>query len=277
MAPSNSPVPMTDAGTSAQAKATYAKVAATYDEGYRSPRWDVYDHVTRATFAPWLPPPGGRVLDAGAGTGKWALEFLARGDHVTLLDPAPEMLDVARGKVAAAGLSERAAFVVGGIDRIELPDASFDFVFCEGDPLSYCDDRHGAAREILRVLRPGGAFYASCDSRWYAALIALASGDSARLEGAVQDGRSADPYGAPVHAFHPQELRDLFAGIGAVDVRVLGKVSLLNFVAEQRVGPLLADPAFRERVLEVETRMAADPASAGLAGHLQVVGRKPQA
>ena len=267
---------MAQEATSAQGtRETYAKVAATYDEGFRAPRWEAYDHVTRVTFAPLLPPPGGRALDAGAGTGRWSLELLAKGLRVTLLDPSPEMLEVARAKVKEAGHAERADFLVGGIERIDAPDGAYDFVFSEGDPLSYVADAASAARELMRVLRPGGAFYVSCDSRWWAVLSGLAAQDAPRLAAALDEGRSVDPYGVPVRAFYPDELRDLFVAAGAEDVRVCAKVGFLNFFPDAALAKMLADPALRARALQAEETLAADPASAGFAGHLQVVGRKP--
>lgn len=256
------------------AAGTYDELAEGYDRGYVGPRWDVYDEVTMASAAPTLPAQGGSILDAGAGSGKFALKFLELGHRVTLLDPSEGMLAQARRKVEARGFADRARFVVGGIEKMEFPDAAFDAVFCEGDPLSYCmSDTRGAAAELLRVLKPGGGFYVSVDNRWNAAVARFAMGQADLAFAAALEGRSTDPYGAPVHAFDPEELRALFDGLGAKDVRVAGKIAFTIFMSDEALAKALT-PENRKRFLELEIRLAREPAAAALGGHIHVTGRK---
>ena len=254
----------------------YDAIAASYDQGYEGLRWDLYDAVTMDVANSFLPPPPSRVLDAGAGSGKFALKLLARGHHVTLLDPSARMLDEADAKLRRAGLAQRAQIVQGTIEAMRFPDASFDFVFCEGDPLSYCIDTHAAAaREIIRVLRPGGGFYASVDNRGFATLAILAGGHVEDGFGVARSGRALDPYGTPVHAFGASELRALFEDAGAADVRVSGKVVFAHMMPDATLLPMLADPATRERFHALEIASGRDPSMAALASHLHVVGRRP--
>lgn len=254
----------------------YSSVAQDYDAGYEGPYWEVYDAVTMETASRVMPSAGGRVLDAGAGTGKFALRLIERGFDVTLLDPSAKMLDAARRKLAAAGRSARAEFLVGDIRKMDLPDASFDAVFCEGDPLSYCGDAHpDAAREIFRVLRPGGGFYVSCDSKWWTALLQFANDAPEAAMHGLDTAQALDRYGIPVRTFEPRELRALFEGIGAVDVEVCAKVTVTSFLSQEKLAAMLADPSSRKRILDVELRASRDPSMAAIGGHLQVIGRKP--
>ncbi len=254
---------------------TYDKVAAAYDAQNSGPVWRVHEHVTLQGVAPLLPPPGGAVLDAGAGSGTYALAFLGRGDRVTLLDPSPGMLDVARAKVAQRGLSGKARFLQGVVERLSLREGSFDLVFCEGDALSYAGpQRAAAAREILRVLRPGGAFYVSVDNRWIATLGFLAQGRVAEGFAAAAHGKGLDPYGMGVHAFAPDELRDLFVEAGAQDVRVGGKVLFAHFLPPAALEHMGRDPVAWGELLALESRLSADLSLSGHAGHLVVTGRK---
>ena len=52
----------------------------------------------RATLLNWLPPnlEGARILDAGCGTGAFAVEAAARGAHVIAIDLSPTLVDLAR-------------------------------------------------------------------------------------------------------------------------------------------------------------------------------------
>lgn len=93
--------------------------------------------------------PGTRVLDVGCGSGEF-LQLLAEvGADVAGADPAPHMLELARGAHPDIDIRQ------GGFDALPWPDASFDVVTAVNS-LQFADDRAGALREAARVLRPGG-------------------------------------------------------------------------------------------------------------------------
>lgn len=223
-------------------------------------------------FLPLLGDRPRRILDAGAGTGKFSCRLLELGHEVVILEPSAQMLAVARQKVAEKCLSARASFVSASIVSIPLPDASVDAVFCEGDPLSYCRSTfREAARELVRVLRPGGALYVSCDNRYLAVLAHLFARRPEEALATLASGASADPYGIPVHAFMPAELEEVLRAAGAVGVSVRAKLSLSLFVSES----LLADPAFAARLLDAERGLSARADAAALGGHLYATARRP--
>ena len=100
--------------------------------------------------------PGKRVLDIGTGTGNLAMRCLASGAHVVGVDPSEPMLARAREKV---GQSPNAEFCQCPEPFLELPypDAAFDAVV---STYAYHHIPHRlkakTAREMLRVLKPGG-------------------------------------------------------------------------------------------------------------------------
>ena len=256
------------------AGAAYDRVAGEYD-GPAAPGafGALYDHLTARTLARVLPPPGARVLDVGGGTGRYAFRLADAGYDVTVVDVSAGMLDVAR----RSGAARRAApaLVRGTLESLALREASFDFVLCEGDPLSYCLARaEEGARELMRVLAPGGGFYVSCDSRWFGALALLSMGDARAGLDCLARGASRDPYGVPVRAFTPQELRGLLEAAGAVDLSVEGKVSLAHLLPPEALDALWADPGSASTLRAVEERLSADPSVTGLASHLVATGRK---
>jgi ubiquinone/menaquinone biosynthesis C-methylase UbiE len=100
-----------------------------------------------------------RVLELAAGTGRLTEQLLARlpqGTRVLATDLHPAMLGVARRKLDA---SPHAAAVEwrAPVDALELPfgDGEFDVVACQLG-IMFFPDKPRAAREALRVLRPGG-------------------------------------------------------------------------------------------------------------------------
>lgn len=119
--------------------------------------------------------PGQQVLDLGTGTGAVAIRaasLVAPGGQVSGLDISPEMLTLARRRVAALEL-ENVTFREGRGEAIPAEDRAFDAVLASLS-LMYVIDRAAAAREIARVLRPGGRFVAAvwagpeqCDIVWF--------------------------------------------------------------------------------------------------------------
>jgi ubiquinone/menaquinone biosynthesis C-methylase UbiE len=99
--------------------------AATYD---RSPSHSLSDpaeaEAWKDALRRHLPPPGARVLDAGAGAGALALLASELGYRVTALDFSAAMLDQARRKAADRGVDIE--FVVA--DVTEPPRGPFDAV-----------------------------------------------------------------------------------------------------------------------------------------------------
>src|SRR6185369_417775 len=77
----------------------------------------------------------------------------------TAVDISPEMLEIARQRIASTGLSN-ISFRQGRAEEIPVPSGQFDAVLASLS-LMYVIDRNAAAREIARVLRPGGRLVAA--------------------------------------------------------------------------------------------------------------------
>ena len=103
------------------------------------------------------PPPGGRVLEIGCGTGNVLAAMARRRPDVELvgLDPDAGALERARGKLGAGVRLEQ-----GFADDLPLPDADVDRVL-SSLMLHHlpADEQRGALREVRRVLRPGGSLH----------------------------------------------------------------------------------------------------------------------
>jgi ubiquinone/menaquinone biosynthesis C-methylase UbiE len=96
---------------------------------------------------------GERVLDVAAGNGNVTLAAARRFAEVTATDYVPSLLEKGRERARAEGLSVR--FQVADAENLPFPDGSFDVVLSTFGAM-FAPDHDRVAREMLRVLRPGG-------------------------------------------------------------------------------------------------------------------------
>ncbi|MHB1571509.1 MAG: class I SAM-dependent methyltransferase, partial [Solirubrobacteraceae bacterium] len=99
---------------------------------------------------------GKLVLDVASGPGTSALQ-LARetGCDVLGVDLAAESVASATRAAAKAGLSGSVRFLQGDAEALPLADQAADGALCECALCTFPDKKR-AARELARVLRPGG-------------------------------------------------------------------------------------------------------------------------
>ena len=235
---------------------------------------EIYDaQFVPALFAQWGPivtaaaevRQNDRVLDVACGTGALTLAAAKRvgqGGSVAGLDANPEMLTVARRK------STQIEWMEGKAETLPLPDNSFDAVVSQFG-FMFFEDKAQALREMMRVLRPGGAMaVAVCDaverSPGYAAF--------ARLLDQLFGNRVGDAFRAPFALGDPDQLRALCREAGIANAEVTRHHcdvcfdSIEALVSTERacvwtLGGVLGDDEFA-RLLD-ESRTALRPFLAG--------------
>ena len=239
----------------------------------------------RELMARFLPPAPAVVFDVGGGTGVHAFWLAGRGYKVHLLDIVPLHIEEARRGSEARPEARLAEAVVGDARSLPWPDGAADAVLFFG-PLYHLtrrEDRLAALREARRILRSGGVLLAAGISRFASALDGVREGYlrdaafAAIVEADLTDGQHRNPTGRPEYfmdAFfhHPDELRQEVAEAGFQVVTVLG-IEGPGWLARD-FGALWDDPEGRERLLRIARRLEAEPALAGLSGHLLAAARK---
>jgi ubiquinone/menaquinone biosynthesis C-methylase UbiE len=124
-----------------------------------------------------ITPEGGRVLDVGAGIGHLTVPLAERGFALTAVEPAQAMLERLRERVQGLPVSALHARA----EALPLADAAFD-VALVADALHFLDAEL-SAREIARVLAPGGALV----------LVTCGLGDSPFMRSVVEVLEAAAP------------------------------------------------------------------------------------
>jgi ubiquinone/menaquinone biosynthesis C-methylase UbiE len=105
---------------------------------------------------------GDRVLDLGCGTGSMimhAARAVGTRGHVTAVDVSEEMLDIARQNAYSSHVTN-ITFLEGRAEKIPVRDATHN-VLVASLSLMFVLDKDAAAREIARVLVPGGRMIAA--------------------------------------------------------------------------------------------------------------------
>ncbi|MES1240741.1 MAG: class I SAM-dependent methyltransferase [Acidobacteriota bacterium] len=131
-------------------------------------------------------PPGCRVLELGAGTGR-ATEILARkAGRVVATELVPEMIAQARRKV---GELPHVQLLVADMRELSLRER-FELVVAVDDPFVHLtgdDDRDRAFRTAAGHLAPGGRFL--LDAAWFPPGDREEAADGLVKEHAAEDGR----------------------------------------------------------------------------------------
>jgi SAM-dependent methyltransferase len=216
--------------------------------------------------------PGDRVLDAGAGPGRFTLELLRLGAHVVALDISPGQLELLRARVPNVE-----AHVGDVTDLSAFGDASFDVTVCFGGPLSYVLDRaEDALAEIVRVTRPGGLVLVSVMStigtlvHYLSVVLDLARRDGVeRQEEIVRTGflPEAPDYGhLAMHLFRWSELEALLSRRG--EVVAAAAAGLLPDLRPE-------EPELQELVRRLENELCEEPGALSCGQHIVAALRLP--
>lgn len=225
--------------------------------------------------------PGGLdVLDAGGGSGGFAVPLAELGHRVTVLDPSPDSLAALERRAAEAGIttvrglqgdldSDLDLETTGLLDTVD--PKGYDVVLCH-DVLDIVDDPTTAVATLVRVLRPGGLLSVLVPNRGGAVLARAVAG---RFDEAVQVLADPAGRGAPTDALTRRFDRDALVRL-LEDVGVT--VHLLQgarVVADLLPGALLdADPAMLDALVRLERALCDRPEFVGVAAALHVLASR---
>lgn len=138
------------------AATSFDQFARFYDDDYRD-----YDDDLGAILE-LAEQQGGDVVELGCGTGRVMLPLLAAGHRVTGIDVSQGLLDVARRKVAAAGLSGKATWIQADLTSVHLPAQSYSFAVCTSNTLMHFttpDSQQRVLHMARAALKPGGLLF----------------------------------------------------------------------------------------------------------------------
>lgn len=260
-----------------------------YYDAYGQKEWERWDRspVERVKLAVHLHylrkylAAGDRILEIGAGAGRFTQEIAGITDHIVVADISPVQLQLNRANAQQLGYS-------GSVERwVECDicalqghfgDGEFDAVVCIGGPLSYVfGERERALAELRRVTRPGGRLLIGVMSLWGTVhqflpqILALDAALNRRILASGDLG--PDEAAASSHFCHmycAAELRGVLERAGLA-VEAMSASDCLAATWAEPVGQAEHDAAAWQALLEMELEACREPGCLDMGTHLIAV------
>ncbi len=213
------------------------------------------------------------VIDAGGGTGGFAVPLAQLGHRIIVVDPSPDSLASLERRAAEAGVGELVSARQGDLDTLgdAVGEQKVDVLLCH-DVLEVADDAGAGLAAGVAALQPGGLLSLLAANRSAAVLGRVLAG---RLDAAERLLHSERPAGAdrPLRRFDLDELIGLVEATGLFVVEIYGDRVFSDLVP----GAVLdIEPHAREILQRLENTVARLPDYRAMATRLHLLARKPE-
>lgn len=214
------------------------------------------------------------VVDAGGGTGGFAVPLAQRGHHVTVIDPSFDSLASLDRRAGERGVADRVEGRQGDLSTLSdlVVPGTADLVLCHS-VLEVVDDPAAALAAVAATLRPGGVVSLLVANR---TAVVLARAVAGRIDDAL--AVLADPAGRGGHAdplarrFDREGLSRLVERAGLSVEAVHGVRVTLDLVP----GSLLdADADAYDALLRLEREVSQLPALRDVATQFHLLASRP--
>ncbi len=212
-----------------------------------------------------------KILDAGAGTGRWTLFFHelfsneSRKVSGTLIDISADMLKVAEQKILEKKLDDVYSSVVGNIEVMkEIPDNHYDISLSFYNVLSFVETPAKAVQAISNKLKSGGMHVSVVGNTYHALYFSVLTVRTNEINRITTESKIAfNDLMPPMHCFTPNELKELYLQNGFSEVIVRGGPNFIypgmeeTFVKGQTetISSKLADDSTLQKILDTEIAM----------------------
>ncbi|MFH0244583.1 class I SAM-dependent methyltransferase [Streptomyces sp. HK10] len=232
-------------------------------------------------------PQGGRLLDAGGGTGRWSDRILRARPDLTgvLYDLSPDMSRHAAEKAERGGYQDRLTIVNGDLMNVaaDLAGQSFDLVISFHNVLGFVARPTEVLRQLGSLMNIGAQMALVLPNRYHTAFFNITVGNLEEARSAVLDRKGRFTPDMPsMHLFTPVELQGDLARAGLhTQVRTGFPVLVYPGYQETQLegsssGVLrtLSDPEHYERIRELELHLMGEASMAERGNNLFFVARR---
>jgi SAM-dependent methyltransferase len=241
-----------------------------YDEDGRLVRDKAHltEYLTTIRYFDRLFEPNSRILDACAGTGRYAFYLADKGHIVTACDLAEHNVKLIKANTNAEKLEDAA--VCNALDLSRFGDNSFDAVLCMGAMyhLRTNELRYRAVSECVRVCKPGGVIALAYITK-NGAVLANINADAGNMDALVKILDDTDE--GIFFCTAPCEIEDMAVSCGleklyniTTDGPIYAVGSKLNNASEENF----------QKYMLYHYRVCEDPGMLGAGLHGLWIGRK---
>ncbi|PIX31825.1 hypothetical protein COZ60_02440 [Candidatus Bathyarchaeota archaeon CG_4_8_14_3_um_filter_42_8] len=265
-----------------EVKTYYDEKSESYDKTFDMLYYKIYDAITWKYIEPYVPiDPNALVLDAGGGTGRWAIQMARKGCKVVLVDISERMLKIAAEKVTKEELQNIITIKEGDITKTGYADETFDMILCE-HALFLFKEPDIVIKELKRILKRKARLIISVHNRYVQSLVSLPEKPSLdKVDDALnillrkRYGSMTENGKVKIYTWTPDEFRTMLERNGLRVEKIVGKgVTMpLRISKELFMKKKYPDDLFN-KLLQFELALCEKPDALALAGHLQAITYK---
>jgi ubiquinone/menaquinone biosynthesis C-methylase UbiE len=213
------------------------------------------------------------VVDAGGGTGGFAVPLAELGHTVTVVDPSPDALAALERRVAEAGVGDRVIGLQGELAALPglIGAERVDAVLCHG-VLEYVEDPETALGAVAKCLRPGGLVSVIVANKTAAVLARAIAGRFTEARHALDDpvGRFSDLDPMP-RRYTIDSISEVMTGAGLTVTAVHGVQVFTDLVPAALVE---GEPRAQEQLRQLEIAASTHPTLRAVAGRLHLLATR---
>ncbi|OAB32512.1 methyltransferase [Paenibacillus macquariensis subsp. defensor] len=234
-------------------------------------------------------PVTGRILDNGAGPGKYAIALAQEGYRMTLTDITPRLVQIAKEKAQEHGVERLfdGFYEADARDLSEFANESFDASLMLG-PLYHLQDetdRRSAVEELHRVTKKEGYVFVAFRSRTNHAFASLRSPSQWKPNDHMQaiqefmndgifnhtdEGRYTGAY-----FFNVEEINPFMESNGFQSINLIGSTNIGTLLNDEQLSYWKEKgPEEYAQLIDFLIRRAEDQSLLGISSHLLYIGRK---
>jgi len=243
-------------------------------------RWLVHLHYLQQYL-----PAGARVLEIGAGAGRFTQVLAGMGSLITVADISPGQLAFNRRQAETLGFADAVERWVE-CDMLELSgvfaNEEFDAAVCYGGPVSYLYDRAAdGIHELMRVTKPGGPIFLEVMTLWgciHDNLPFILTIDPAVNRQIVATGDLVPSLLAGKHhcrMYRAADFRRLIEGVG-LPIELMFTSNVISTTWGEQFKEFSEDSAVWQHLLEMELEACREPGCLDMGTHLVAVCRKAE-
>lgn len=235
------------------------------------PVWALVDAV-KWDYLKNIAPKKGKILDAGGGTGRWAIQLAKRGCKVFLVDISEKMLSLAQKNIQKNKLEKKIHLYKGDLRKLPFPSNFFDFVLCEGDVIGITPQPNKVLKELSRVLKRKRKILVNFNN--YYSFLLLSLQRSFKEYAFFKKTKTIKMNGLQIKTYTQMQIINMLNRAKIKFIDIFGEIVFTDLLFDKTNYKKLLNKNLLKELINLETNFGHDRKFCWLGAHLLVVGKK---